>query len=201
MEKNELMMTNPLISLGLIKDKVSTIFMLNEDITSLTMPILENENYSFEENWLGRKIESSNDKNKQQEQIIGHFRSTPYFDETIIDTRTMIMIETYINKMSNSIIDYTLTVNVVSHKDGIEIPKSDMKMWNSKGYYGNRVDMICMAIYKALTDLSIANRFGIGKIELNPYVNQMQSFRPNNDFYGRTLSFRIDEIKSNLGDK
>lgn len=197
MEKNEIMMSNPLVSLGLIKDKIKTIFMLNDDITSLTMPILDNPNYSFEENWLGKKIGRSDDTD-DQEKLIGHFRSTPYFDETITDTRTIIMIETYINKLSNSIIDYMLTVNVVSHKNGIEFSEKEMEKWNSKGFYGNRVDMICMAIYKALTDESTINKFGIGKMELNSYVNQMQSFKPNNDFYGRTLSFRVDEIKSNL---
>lgn len=199
MEKNEVTIKNPLVTLGLLKDKVKTIFMLDDDITSLTMPTLDNENYTFEENWFGRKIDKSNEKNEPQEMLVGHFRSTPYFDETITDTRTMIMIETYINQLSNSIIDYMLTVNVVSHKDGIEfIDDEEIKKWNSKGLYGNRVDMLCMAIYKALTNESLVNRFGIGKIELSPYINQMQSFRPNNDFYGRTLSFRVDEIKSNL---
>lgn len=195
MEKNQIQLSNPLASIGLIKDKVKNIFMLNEDITDLAMPIVDDENYSFEENWLGRQPQSGTDQD--QKVLIGHFRSTPYFDETIKDTRTIIMIESYINRMSNSIVDYSLVVNVVSHRDAIEIPNDEISKWKSKGYNGNRVDMLSMAIYKALTDPSVNHRFGIGKIELSSYTNQLQSFKPNNNFYGRTLSFRIDEIKTN----
>ena len=56
MTKTEKMMENPLVSLGLIKEAVGNILMTNDDVNTLAMPYLDDEDYSFEDNWFGCKI-------------------------------------------------------------------------------------------------------------------------------------------------
>ena len=46
MRKTDEMMDNPLVLSGLIKDVVGNIFLTNEDLTNLVMPILDNDDYS-----------------------------------------------------------------------------------------------------------------------------------------------------------
>lgn len=198
MIKDESIKNNPLVSLGLIKDKVGKILMQNDDVVSLVMPELDNEDFSFEDNWFGCSIGKNLNGDIQDTRIIGHCSNTPYFDETITDTRAMIMMETYLG-LNPSVYDYSLVINVVVHKDFVELDPCDQKVWKAKGYAGNRVDMICMSIYNALTSDDIVNNFGIGKMDLDYRSAQMQSFKPNTSFYGRTMKFRIDEVNSKVG--
>ena len=170
---------NPMKIIGLCKEKIKNILMLDDDIVQLVMPNLDDSNFSFEQNWFGCKITDNINGNKEARYLIGHCKDTPYFDETIKDQRVMICMESYINRFKPSYMDISVNINVVCHKDMMDIPESDLAYWKSKGYAGNRVDMICMAIYNALTQPEVVNNFGIGKMNLDYYSPQLQSFKPN----------------------
>jgi RNA binding exosome subunit len=102
--------------------------------------------------------------------------------------------ESYIRDFTSSIGNIVVTINVVCHKGFIELSTEDSLLWKKKGYYGNRIDMICQAVYKALTNEEVIHEFGIGKMNLDYHTQQMGSFKPNMYFYGRTMSFLVDEI-------
>lgn len=198
MTKTEKMMENPLVSLGLIKEAVGNILMTNDDVNALAMPYLDDEDYSFEDNWFGCKIGENIHGQVKDNRLIGHCKNVPYMDETITDTRSIILMETYPIKFHNSVIDYNLVINVVSHRDVMELNDDEKSEWHKKGYTGNRVDMICQAINLALTDESIKDSFGIGTMRLDTRTSQLQSFKPNTNFYGRTIVYRIDDINMEL---
>lgn len=197
MTKTEKMMENPLVSLGLIKEAVGNILMMNDDVVDLVMPYIDDDNYSFEDNWFGCKIGKNMNGQIKDARLIGHCKNVPYMDETITDTRSIILMETY-PSTSTSIIDYTLVINVVCHRDVIKLDDNEKSEWREKGYAGNRLDMICQAINIALTDESIKDSFGIGAMRLDTRTSQLQSFKPNTNFYGRTMVYRIDDINMEL---
>ena len=198
MTKTEKMMENPLVSLGLIKEAVGNILMMNDDVNTLVMPYLDDEDYSFEDNWFGCKIGENIHGQVKDNRLLGHCKDVPYMDETITDTRSIILMETYPIKFHNSVIDYNLVINVVSHRDVLELNDVVKSEWHKKGYTGNRVDMICQAINLALTDDMIKDSFGIGTMRLDTRTSQLQSFKPNTNFYGRTMVYRIDDINMEL---
>lgn len=198
MTKTEKMMENPLVSLGLIKEAVGNILMTNNDVSSLAMPYLDDEDYSFEDNWFGCKIGKNIHGQVKDSRLLGHCKDVPYMDETITDTRSIILMETYPASISTSIIDYTLVINVICHRDVIKLDDDEKSEWRKKGYAGNRLDMICQAINLALTDESIKDSFGIGTMRLDTRTSQLQSFKPNTNFYGRTMVYRIDDINMEL---
>lgn len=197
MTKTEKMMSNPLVLLGLIKESVGNILMTNDDVSELVMPFLDDDNHSFEDNWFGSKIGKNIQGQVKDNRLLGHCKDVPYMDETITDTRSLILMETYAN-VTTSIIDYTLVINVICHRDVVELDDDEKSDWRKKGYAGNRIDMICQAINNALTDDMIKDSFGIGAMSLDTRVSQMQSFKPNTNFYGRTLVYRIDDINMEL---
>lgn len=197
MTKTEEMMNNPLVLSGLIKQSVGNILMTDEDVSELVMPDLDDDNYSFEDNWYGCKIGEDLYGDVKDNRLIGHCKDTPYMDETITDTRSLILMETYAN-ISTSIIDYTLVIHVVSHRNVIKLEDDEKLKWRRKGYVGNRVDIICQAINNALTNKEIKDTFGIGTMSLDTRVGQMQSFKPNTNFYGRTIVYRVDDINMGL---
>ena len=112
MTKTEKMMENPLVSLGLIKEAVGNILMTNDDVNTLAMPYLDDEDYSFEDNWFGCKIGENIHGQVKDNRLLGHCKDVPYMDETITDTRSIILMETY-PSTSTSIIDYTLSMSYV----------------------------------------------------------------------------------------
>lgn len=197
MTKTEKMINNPLVLLGLIKEAVGNILMTNDDVSELVMPFLDDDDYSFEDNWFGSKIGKNIQGQIKDNRLLGHCKDVPYMDETITDTRSLILMETYAN-VTTSIIDYTLVINVICHRDVVELDDDEKSDWRKKGYAGNRIDMICQAINNALTDDMIKDSFGIGAMSLDTRVPQMQSFKPNTNFYGRTLVYRIDDINMEL---
>lgn len=197
MTKTDEMMNNPLVSLGLIKEAVGNILMTDDDVSELVMPYMDNDDYSFEDNWFGSKIGEDINGQMKDSRLLGHCKLVPYIDETITDTRTLILMETY-PYISTSIIDYTLVLNIVCHRDVVELDDDKKSEWKKKGYAGNRIDMVAQAINKALTDESVIDNFGIGKMELDTRVSQGQSFKPNTNFYGRTFVYRVDEINMEL---
>lgn len=194
-------MNNPLVVIGLCKEKVGRLLMLDGDVRELVMPTLDDENFTIEQNWFGCKIEDDKSGEIKNINLLGHCKDTPYFDETITDTRAMIWMESFINFYRRPILKLTLAINVVCHKDIIPFSYEEELYWHKKGYTGNRVDVICQAIYKVLTNPSINKEFGIGTMDLDTEVAQLSAFKPNYSFYGRTMSFLIDEIHLSQRDR
>lgn len=197
MRKTDEMRNNQLVLSGLIKETIGKILLANDDVTSLTMPELDNDDYSYEDNWFGRRIKKKENGKIKDITLVGHCKDTPYMEDTITDAMAMILMETYVN-VSTSICDYTVVINVVANKDVMELNDDEKSEWHKKGYTGNRVDMICQAINLALTDDMIKDSFGIGAMSLDTRVSQLQSFKPNTNFYGRTMVYRIDDINTEI---
>lgn len=193
---------NPFGQLGKYKEQIGKLLMHNKNVTDLVMPELDNEDFSFEQNWYGCKCQKDIYGEQRNITLRGHCKDTPYFDETITDTRAGIWFDAYFDGIGTSIKNIIVQINVICHKDIIPMTSEERKKWKENKYYGNRVDMICMAIYEALTDADVIYKFGIGKMQLSNKHSQGYPFKPNQNFYGKSMLFLVDDISmsQNIGD-
>ena len=77
------------------------LFKDTDDITNLIMPHLDNENFTFDENWYGGKFEKNINGKTQITDLVGHCFDTPYIEGTVTDNRCAIFVETYLLKVEN----------------------------------------------------------------------------------------------------
>ena len=161
------------------------------------MPVLDNDDYSYEDNWFGCRIKKKLEWTVKRRIACWSLQGYTLYGRNNYRCK--------INDFNGNIckyqfiyLDYTLVINVVARKDVIDLDDDEKSEWRKKGYAGNRLDMICQAINLVLTDESIKDSFGIGTMRLDTRTSQLQSFKPNTNFYGRTMVYRIDDINMEL---
>lgn len=194
---------------GGLKEALQKAFFEDEDIRELTMPKLDNENYSAEDNWYGGTFYSEVDGKKKVEKLEGYCFDVPFIDDTLTDNRLIITVEVlnrnlyYQNVGSNTIEAFTIIITVFCHKDCLMYPDKDMKdlldKFRTRGYTGNRLDMVVSAIQRLIEneDLEFVDKdgkyYGMGKAALLKRV-PMESYQPNPYFYGIQLMYGQDDI-------
>lgn len=190
MNTNPITIDDDLSALGKYKDTIGEILFSSNDVVNLVMPTLDNPNFDAADNFFGgEKLEYYNPETKEIEYItlLGHCFDVPYIKPTITDARALICMETYLNKVDGeSIKEVALDLYVYAHKNFIAMPSTESGEYKKRGYAGNRIDMLMSAVEVAIKYRS--RDFGIGKIMLKP-VSPISSYEPNNDFYGRKMSF------------
>lgn len=172
-QKNELPLSEP----GAYKDLLRKLLFEDERVRSLLMPSGSDAAPQTEETWLTR-----------------HCLDVPYLDDQITDERALLLIEC-LPLTAGEIRSYALTITACCHRNLINLSTADRADYHTRyGLTGNLVDMIVMAVNQALSKDSAARSFGIGK--LRPASEKpVTSFIPNTQFYGKTLTFEVFEMR------
>lgn len=196
---------------GGFKEALQKAFFEDEDIRELTMPKLDNENYSAEDNWYGGTFYSEIDGKKKKEVLVGHCFDVPFIDETLTDNRLIITIEVlnrnlyYQNVGSDTIRALTIIVTVFCHKDCLIYPDQEtrdlLEKFRTRGYTGNRLDMVVAAIQRHIENEDFeyvdadGKKYGIGHASLLKRA-PMESYQPNPYFYGIQMLYGQDDINT-----
>ena len=108
---------DPLSDMSRIKESLVELFGDIEDISNLIMPNLDDERYTWMENWLGGSYTETIDGKTNLATLIGHCFDIPYVEGTISDNRCAIFMETHLLKVENQHIKQVgLDIFVVCHK-------------------------------------------------------------------------------------
>lgn len=189
---------DPLSDMGMIKDGLMSLFCHTKDISNLIMPNLDNENFSFEENWYGGSYENNIYGEKELTTLIGHCFDFPYIEGTVTDTRCAIFIETYLMRVSNSHIKRVgVDIFIVAHKSVVKLSTNERQHFESLGIYGNRVDCATQIINSTINDKeimkNIKEKYSIGDLVLSEN-NPVSLYIPGTNFYGKKLSYIYDSF-------
>lgn len=184
---------DPLSDMSRIKESLVELFGDIEDISNLIMPNLDDERYTWMENWLGGNYIETVDGETNIINLIGHCFDIPYVEGTISDNRCAIFMETHLLKVENQHIKQVgLDIFVVCHKDAVRLSKDEKEYYNSIGIYGNRVDSAIQVINSTINNKDlmkgIQKKYSIGEltfVERNP----LKQYIPATKFYGKCLSY------------
>ena len=184
---------NPLSDMRRIKTSLMSLFCDLNDLTKLIMPQLDNDNFTFEENWLGGKYDKNKYGKTEIVDLVGHCFDTPYIEGTVTDNRCAIFIETYVTKVENEHLkEVGMDVFIVCHKDAVHLSNEDKKYFESIGVYGNRVDSAVQVINSSILNHfvmdGIKKKYSIGAISLVER-NPIQQYVPGTKFYGKVLHY------------
>lgn len=184
---------DPLSDTSRIKTSLMSFFRDIDDLTSLIMPKLDDENFTFEQNWYGGTFNTNISNEVQIKTLVGHCFDIPYIEGTITDDRCAIFIETYITKVENQHIkEVGVDIFVICHKDSVRLSDEDRKYYESIGVYGNRVDSAIQIINSCILNYNVMNdikqKYSIGNMNLSE-KNPLKQYIPGTKFYGKCLSY------------
>lgn len=184
---------DPLSDMAMIKESLMSLFCDTEDITRLIMPQVDNENFTFEQNWYGGNFDKNIYGKTDIQTLIGHCFDTPYIEGTVSDNRCAIFIETYLTKVENQKIKQVgVDIFIVAHKDSVRLSEKDKEYYESVGIYGNRVDSAMQVINSTINDerimKAINKKYSIGDLTFTER-NPVKQYVPGTKFYGRCLSY------------
>lgn len=187
---------DPLSDMAMIKESLMSLFCDTEDITHLIMPSVDNENFTWEQNWYGGKFDKNKYGKTEIVDLTGHCFDTPYIEGTVTDNRCAIFIETYLIRAENPHFKQVgIDIFIVAHKDSVRLSDGDKKYYKSKGVYGNRVDCAVQVINSSINDKrimeSIKKKYSIGNLTFSDR-NPIKEYAPGTKFYGKCLSYVYD---------
>lgn len=159
--------------LGEYKNRLRSIFVNDDKICRLLLgDDYENAGYDLDE--------------ELDKYIIPH----PFIPQTVMETKSFIMYETYMPKAYGQIKTMKIVVQAICHKDIVEYKEKP------KGYPGLRYDVLAQYIEELLCPedktekLNIIKKFGIGSMELEPVDIFL-----TDSFIGRTLTFTVPDFR------
>jgi hypothetical protein len=184
---------DPLSDMAMIKESLMSLFCDTEDLTRLIMPTIDNDNFTWEQNWYGGTFNKNIYGKTEITTLIGHCFDTPYIEGTVTDNRCAIFIETYLTKVdSQKIKQVGVDIFIVSHKDSVRLSDEDKKYYKSIGIYGNRVDCAMQVINSTINNQKIMEainkKYSIGDLTFTER-NPVKQYVPGTKFYGRCLSY------------
>lgn len=184
---------DPLSDMAMIKESLMSLFCDTEDLTRLIMPTIDNDNFTWEQNWYGGTFNKNIYGKTEITTLIGHCFDTPYIEGTVTDNRCAIFIETYLTKVdSQKIKQVGVDIFIVSHKDSVRLSDEDKKYYKSIGVYGNRVDCAMQVINSTINNQKIMEainkKYSIGDLTFTER-NPVKQYVPGTKFYGRCLSY------------
>lgn len=187
---------DPLSDMAMIKESLMSLFCYTEDITRLIMPQLDNNHFTFEENWYGGSFYKNVYGDTEIENLVGHCFDTPYIEGTVTDNRCAVFIETYLTRVDNQHFKQVgVDIFIIAHKDTVKLSDADKKYYKSKGIYGNRVDSAVQVINSTInneeTMNAIKKKYSIGNLSLSER-NPIKQYAPGTKFYGKCLSYVYD---------
>ena len=183
----------PLADMARIKTSLMSLFCDDEDIGRLVMPVLDDPDFTWEQNWYGGTMEKTITGQTKVTTLLGHCFDVPYLDGTVTDNRCALFIETHLIRVPNKFLkEVGVDISIVCHKDAVRLSPEDTIYFNEKGIYGNRVDSLCQAINSAILNPlimeAIQRKYAIGDMQLSE-KEPVRLYVPGTKFYGKILSY------------
>lgn len=184
---------DPLSDMAMIKDSLMSLFCDTKDITRLIMPQLDNDKFTFEQNWYGGTYDKNIYGDTDIQTLVGHCFDTPYIEGVITDNRCAIFVETYLTKMeSQRVKEVGVNIFIVAHKDSVKLSDEDREYYRSIGVYGNRVDSATQVINSTINNPKIMDaikkKYSIGQLTFTER-NPIKEYIPATKFYGKCMSY------------
>lgn len=166
-----------LYPLGKDKDIVIKTFMKNEDMVSLILP-------NYDEATATEDLDVI---------LKEHLFKTISIDNAQIEKKVYVCVETYVPEIENDAIKkIAIIINVFAHQSLIDLSVKEQAKFLTKGYYGNRVDMLIDVIDRCLNG---KRNVGLGRLRLRPR-NPIGILQPVNGYYGKSLEYIISDFNS-----
>jgi len=188
---------DPLWELGGFKEMLCYLFMDNKEITDLVMPVLDDADFTFEENWIGGIHTKTVSGEQRKVNLQGYCLTVPFMEGVVSSAKTFIAMETTCDSITGkNTMDISLQVYVYAHRDSVRLSNEEKQKYHAMGYAGNRCDVIAMAINRTLLNDNIKKSFGIGDLSLdnNSRSRPVGTHIPNNNYYGRVLSYTVPDF-------
>ena len=158
---------NSIADLGLFKENISAALFKSDEINELL---------------LGDTTGMS--ASKKLSEFKEHVKSHLFVDDTIEDATSFIFYDVIIPHMSPQVKNVQVWMYCVCHRDILDNYYKD-------GYHGNRVDILCEMVEKALlSDEDFTRDFGIGQLQLG----SLEIYNSRR-FYGRSLVFEVPNFR------
>lgn len=176
---------NPLSDMNQIKDRLITMFGLDENIIRLIMAVS------------GAPVISEQTSAASVQEPAGWYGShcfdTSYIEGTITEGGCAIYVDTVLAAMSNSQVrEVTVEISVICHKGAVKLSEEDQAFCNSIGIYGNRIDCLCQMIHASILSQPAMKEFAknhaISSIHLSA-EDPVKITAPEPGFYGKTLAY------------
>lgn len=176
------------------KYKIINLLLKNKNFIKLISPEDSNcQELDIVDVMLGGKWLINGKWHTEQGYIFDH----DFVDDTIKEKKTFVFVDVEIPSIEKNIfMDFNLYVFVFTDKSLIRL-----NQWSSPtsqevkemGYFstnmfGNRIDALCDCIDETLNENDVI--YGLGDITPNPR-NHLSTYRPNNQYYGKCLSYHI----------
>lgn len=122
-----------------------------------------------------------------------HIFKTVSIDNTAIEAKAYICIDTYVPFVDNDCIkEIGIVINVFCHNSLIDLTTAENNKMVKLGYYGNRVDQILDCVDRCLNG---KRGIGLGRLRLNPR-NPVTIIQPTNGYYGKRIEYSIRDFNS-----
>lgn len=184
-------------ALGAYKECLFNLLMKDEKselLMDILMPVIEDERFDKIDNFLGGNFEYYENGSLQLVDLKKHLFDVPFVYNTITDTRNVICIDTELLSCSQSIKEMKVTINIMCHKESIELDVGTRLKYRKEGYIGrNRLD-IAVAIIGDIVNRS--SKFGIGKLSPSEY-NPVKSYYFSNEYFGKILTYTCTDFMKN----
>lgn len=181
-------------ALGSYKDKLFQLIVKDNKsdlLMDILMPVIEDERFDKMDNFLGGKFEYYEDGKVQLIELKRHLFDVPFIYTTVTDTRNAICIDTELTSCSQSLKQMKVTINIMCHKNSLELDMDTRLKYRKEGYIGrNRLD-IAVAIIGDIVNRSY--KFGIGKLSPSKY-DPVKSYYFSNDFFGKILTYTCTDF-------
>lgn len=192
-------------SLGAYKELLCNLLMFSGDKSSLLMdimmPVLDDDRFEKYENFIGGEYETytGTGKNRKVEyvKLNGRLFDVPFIYTTMIDAVNSICMDTNIKSVNPNTKELVITLNVMCHKDNLELDSATKRKYRSLGYVGNRLD-IMVALIGEILNYSKAVNIGIGTLVPLAY-NPITSNYPNADYFGKNMIYTCSDFMIDYG--
>ena len=164
---------------------------LSDLLIDVLMPALEDSRFDKIDNFIGGNFKCMENGEKINVNLKQHLFDIPFIYTTITDERNAICIDTNISKSDKTLKEMNVLIYIVCHKDLLELDTKDKIKYKKMGYVGkSRIDIATAIVGDILNE---SRKFGIGTLSPTLY-NSTSSYFPNNDFFGKILSFTCTDF-------
>lgn len=129
----------------------------------------------------------------------GHIFDYNFVDDTTIEKKTFIFVETDIDTVGNEFFtDFNLYVCIFTDKKLVKLTSNSVPTVNEvkdmgyfSGTYANRIDVMCDIVDRILN--GTGKLIGIGNVQ-PASRNYLTIYCPNNKYYGKCLKYHISNL-------
>ena len=186
-------------ALGSYKEELFQLILmheLSELLIDILMPVIEDDRFDKIDNFVGGNYEYYGSDGIEKVKLKSHLFDVPFIYSTVTNTINVICIDTNISSCNPNTKEMVITLNVMCHKDNLELDTETKRKYKKLGYKGNRLD-IMVALIGEILNYSKENgkKSGIQIGTLNPIPrNPVIPDYPNNNFFGKTMTYTCSDF-------